>query len=177
MQGKEHGHFERTWIITRYPDVEHYRRREPAPVPDINGPIGAMLPAQSIIHGNVLLNAGITAALNILTGAGANTIWDNANAYIGVGDNNTAAANNQSGLLAPTNKAWGNMSATYPQVSSQTATWQAAFDANTANFGWQEFTIVNAANDTGDNLNRLANNQGTKVAGQVWTVQVQLTLS
>lgn len=166
------------WKITRYIDREHYERREATPVPDVNGPPGAMLPAESIIDGNVLLNGGITAALNILTGAAANTKWDNGNARIGVGDNNTAANAAQTGLQANNaNKAYGNMANGYPAVANQTATWQASFDANTANFGWQEFTVVNAANDTGDNINRVANNQGTKTAGQVWTVSVAITLS
>ena len=96
-----------------------------------------------------------------------------------MGDGTNAANATQTGLMAANNanKSWNTMANGYPAVANQTATWQAAFDANTANFPWQEFTIVNAANDTGDNLNRVANNQGTKVVGQVWTVSVAVTLS
>jgi hypothetical protein len=165
------------WLITRYMDWDAYQKGTPSDVPDLKGPIGSMLPARSIIEGNVLLNEGITAALNILTGAGANAPYNAGNARIGIGDSSLAANATQTGLNAASNKAWGNMANGYPAVANQTATWQAAFDANTANFGWQEFTIVNAANDTGQNLNRVANNQGTKVAGQVWTVSVAITLS
>ncbi len=165
------------WLIRRFPTHEHFLRNDPQPVPDLGGPVGSFLPAESIVEGNVLLNEGITALWNIITGAAANTKWDNGNAKIGVGDNGDAAANNQTGLLAPTNKAWQGMNANYPQVSSQTATWQSIFDANTANFGWKEFTIVNANNDTGQNLNRVSNNQGTKTVGQTWTISVQITLA
>jgi hypothetical protein len=173
---REQAYYKTRWLITRYPSQEAFERREPSEVPDLKGPVGSTLPAHSIIEGNVLLNAGITAALSIITG-GANAKFDAGNARIGVGDSSLAANATQTGLNAATNKAWANQANGYPAVANQTATWQAAFDANTANFGWQEFTIVNAANDTGDNLNRVANNQGTKVAGQVWTVSVAITLS
>jgi hypothetical protein len=165
------------WKIRRYPDQEHFERGEPTPVPDINGPIGAMLPAESVIDGNVLLITGVTALWNIITGVAANNPWNSGNASIGVGDNSTAALNNQTGLLAPTNKAWNSMAANYPSVSTVTASWQTAFAANNANFGWQEFVICSTANGNGINLNRVANNQGTKTAGQVWTVSVQVALA
>jgi hypothetical protein len=170
-------YYKTRWLITRYPCQEAYERGEPSEVPDINGPVGSMLPAHSIIEGNLLLNEGIQAILELITGISTPTKWDSGNARIGVGDNSTAANATQGGLQAPTNKAWNTMEATYPSRSNTTITWQAKFDANTANFGWQEFTIVNVANDTGNNINRVANNQGTKVSGQVWTVNVAVTLS
>lgn len=165
------------WIIERYPDQAHFERGESKDVPDIAGPPGSMLPARSVIDGNVLLNGGITALLNIITGVGANAPWNAGNARIGVGDSSLAANATQTGLNAATNKEWNTMSANFPTVANQTATWQTAFGANNAVFAWQEFTVVNAANDNGDNINRVANNQGTKVAGQVWTVSVAITLS
>ena len=170
-------YYKTRWLITRYPCQEAYEKGEPAAVPDLNGPVGAMLPAQSIIEGNLLLNEGIQAILELIAGISTPTKWDSGNARIGVGDNSTAANVTQTGLQAPTNKAWNTMQATYPSRSNTTATWQASFDANTANFGWQEFTIVNAANDTGNNINRVANNQGTKTTGQVWTISVAITVS
>ena len=174
---REKAYYKTRWLITRYPSQEAFERREPSEVPDLKGPVGSTLPAHSIIEGNVLLNGGITAALNILTGARANSPWNSGNARIGVGDSSLAALNTQTGLNATTNKEWMTMASTYPQVSGQTATWQAIFGSGNAVFAWQEFTIVNAANDTGDNINRVANNQGTKVNGQVWTVSVAITLS
>ncbi len=165
------------WLIRRYMNQEMFELGIPSEVPDLKGPIGAMLPAESIIEGNVLLNEGIQAIEDLLIGAATPTKWDAGNAYIGVGDNSANALANQTGLQAANNKAWVAMANTYPSRSNTTITWQAAFDANTANFGWQEFTVVNAANDSGNNINRVANNQGTKVAGQVWTVSVQVTLS
>jgi hypothetical protein len=166
------------WKITRYMNQEMYELGIPSEVPDLKGPIGAVLPAVSIIEGNLLLNDGIQMIEELLAGISSPTKWDAGNAYIGVGDNNAAAVATQTGLQANNaNKAYGNMANGYPSRSNTTLTWQASFDANTANFGWQEFTVVNANNDTGNNINRVANNQGTKTAGQVWTVSVQITLS
>jgi hypothetical protein len=165
------------WIIRRYPDQEHYEKGIPAPVPDLDGPLGAMLPAESVIDRNVLLNNGIGAIWNLVTGLAAPTKWDNGNARIGVGDNATAANATQTGILAPTNYAYNTMSANYPALANTTVTWQTAFNANQANFGWQEFTVTNIGSNAGNSINRVANNQGTKIVGQVWTVSVQITLS
>jgi len=171
-------YYKTRWLITRYPCQEAYERGEPSEVPDINGPVGSMLPAHSTIEGNLLLNEGIQAILELITGISAPVKWDSGNARIGVGDNSLAANTTQTGLQANNaNKAFGTMANSYPSRSNTTITWQAQFDANTANFGWQEFTVVNVANDTGNNINRVANNQGTKVSGQVWTVSVAITLS
>jgi len=173
MELKETMHFKRTWTITRYPNDEAFHKGEPAPVVDADG---ILRPAVSIIEGNLLLNEGITALLNVVTGAGNNAPWNSGNARIGVGDNNLAANNTQTALQG-NNKAWATMANGYPSVANQTATWEASFDGNTANHGWNEFTVVNAANDSGQNLNRVVSAQGTKTTGQTWTVSLQLTLS
>jgi hypothetical protein len=173
-QVKERMFYRTQWIIRRYPDQAHFEKGIPAPVIDAEGkPRDAI----SIVEGNTLLNEGIQALLDRICGLATPTYWDAGNSRIGVGDNSAAAANSQTGLQAANNKAWANMANGYPSRSNQTVTWQASFDANTANFGWQEFTVVNAANDSGNNLNRVVSNQGTKTAGQVWTVSVQVTLS
>ena len=56
-------------------------------------------------------------------------------------------------------------------------TFQAAMASGDANYSWQEFTVANASSGTGKNLNRKVSNQGSKVAGQVWTIQLQITIS
>lgn len=128
--------------------------------------------------GNLLLNDGITVLLNLLTTTGSSpTAYSSANTYIGVGDSSTAEAASQTGLQATTNKLWKAMDSTYPQVSGQTATWQATFTGAEANFAWNEFTIVNASTDSGTNLCRKVSAQGTKVVDQVWTIVYTVTLS
>jgi len=126
--------------------------------------------------GNLLLNEGITEMLNLLIG-GTATPFNNANARIGVGDSSTAAAATQTGLQAATNKAWRPMDATYPQVSGQTVTFRATFGSGVAAFAWNEFTVVNSADDTGKNLCRKVEAHGSKASTDTWVVQVQITIS
>ncbi len=172
---KERAFYRTQWVIHRYPDQAHFEAGLPAPVIDAQGELRE---AESLIEGNTLLNGGIQALLNLMAGLATPTKWDAGNAKIGVGDSALAAANTQTGLNAATNKAWAVMANGYPSRANQTVTWQASFDANTANFGWQEFDVINANNDTAANtLNRVVSNQGTKTAGQVWTISIQITLS
>lgn len=126
--------------------------------------------------GNLLLNEGITELLNLLIGGSA-TAFNNANARIGVGDSTTAEDPSQTGLQAVSNKTWKGMDTGYPQVSDQTVTFRATFGPNDANYSWQEFTVVNAADDTGKNLNRKVENHGTKASGDTWVVSLTITIS
>lgn len=124
---------------------------------------------------NLLLNEGITRLLNLLIGGGGVT-FANANAYLGVGDSSTAASATQTGLQAATNKLYKVMDATYPSISNQTVTWQSTFQSTDANFAWNEFTVANGSSDASENLNRKVSAQGTKASGQVWTLQLAVTM-
>lgn len=128
------------------------------------------------IDGNLLLNEGIGALALLLTGGSA-TAYNNANSHIGVGDSATAAAASQTGLQAATNKAYVAMASTYPQIASQTITWRGVFDGSTANFAWNEMSVANGTDDTAVNLNRKVSAQGTKTAGQTWTLDLAITFS
>ncbi len=150
------------WIITRYESQEDFEKENSYD--------------QSVIDGNLLLNEGITALLNLLVG-NAETAFNNANAYIGVGDDATAAAATQTGLQAVTNKAYVGMETSYPSISAQTVTFRAVFDGSTGNYDWREFTAANGNSDAADNLNRVVSTQGTKASGQVWTVDLEITFS
>lgn len=123
-----------------------------------------------------LLNEGITALLNLLTG-GAETAYSNANAYIGVGDSSTAFAASQTALQAASNKLYKAMVASYPAISGQTVTFRASFGSSEGNFAWNEFTVANGNSDSADNLLRVVSAQGTKASGQTWVVDINLTFS
>jgi len=129
------------------------------------------------IEGNIALNEGLQELIDLICGIGAPTEWDNANARIGVGDSNAAEQATHTGLQAAVNKTWKGMDATYPQKSGQTAEWRATFGSAEGNHGWQEFTVVNAANDAGKNLNRKIADKGTKSVGESWTAVLQITFS
>lgn len=150
------------WTLTRFEDERAYIS---------DNPYGS-----TIIEGNLLLNEGITGLLTLLTG-GADTPFSNASSYLGVGESSTAASASQTGLQAVTNKLYKPMEATYPQISSQTVTFRSVFGATDANFAWNEFTVANGNSDAAKNLNRKVSAQGTKSAGQVWTLDLAITFS
>ena len=130
---------------------------------------------KSEFEGNVLLNEGIAELMLLLTGGSA-TAYNNANSRIGVGESSAAAAATQTGLQGSTTT-FNGMETGYPSLSGQTITWRAVFGADDANVSWQEFTIVNGTNDTGENLNRKVSNQGSKVQNQTWTLDLEITFS
>jgi hypothetical protein len=146
------------WTIRKYLDDQAFADDTPYDIAEIDG--------------NLLLNAGITLALQLVIGAGGTT-FANANARIGVGDSSTAEAATQTGLVAATNKTYQAAAATYPSVAAQTLTAQAAFGSAAANYAWAEFTLDNGVTS----LNRKVSAQGTKTAGQTWTVTMTITLS
>lgn len=161
------------WIITRYASERHFQMNVPTYVFDNQG---RMSNPVSKFSPNLLLNEGITALMNLLIG-GAETAFSNANSYLGVGDSATAAAAAQTGLQAASNKVYVAVEATYPQIASQTVTWRSIFTTALGNFDWQEFTVASGNSDAADNLNRKVSDQGTKVAGQVWTLDLAITFS
>ena len=125
---------------------------------------------------NILVNAGINAMLTLLAGGGG-TAFNNANAYIGVGDSSTAAAASQTDLVAASNKLRKAMNASYPTYgTSQQIVFQSDFGSSEANFAWNEFAVFNASSG-GTMLNRKVSAEGTKTSGQTWRVTVTITIS
>ena len=130
-------------------------------------------------YGNGLLNGGITELLELLTGTGTTTAYNNASANIVVGNSTTAfsAAHTDMQGASTAVKA---MDATYPQVSGQTATWKATYGTSEANFAWEEVGVKNgsgAVSGTILMLNRKVQAFGTKASGATWTMTLTLTVS
>lgn len=126
---------------------------------------------------NLGLNEGLNVIASLICG-GAGTPYDSANAYIGVGDSSTAAAASQTGLQAPTNKAYAGMEAGYPTFgTNQQIVWRASFADGEAQFAWNEFTIENANLGLGAPLLRKVESKGTKTAGEIWELTVTVTFS
>lgn len=125
-------------------------------------------------QGNLLVTVGAQILWDKLIGA-AGTVFDNANAYIGVGDSNTAAAIGQTDLQAAANKFREPMDATYPQRSTNTCIFRSSFEDADANFAWAEWAIFNASS-AGVMLNRKVESFGTKASG-TWTLTLTLSLA
>lgn len=152
-----------TWRIRKFRDASAHQRGEAYQI--------------STFEGNLLLNEGINELWTLTCGTGG-TAYDNTNARLGVGDSSTAAAATQTGLQAATNKTFKGMDTGYPTCGSgQKAVFRATFATDEANYAWEEFTVVNAADDTGENLNRKVSSQGTKPSGQIWELELTITLS
>lgn len=130
----------------------------------------------SHIVGNLALTEGITVVAGLIIGNGA-TAFNNANSYLGVGADTTAADAAQTGLQAPSNKLYKAMDATFPSISGSTITWQATFGTSEANFDWREFTIANGSSDAAANLNRKVTSQGTKDSSMSWILQLKIVIS
>jgi len=162
------------WTIRRYADQAAFEAGAACDLVDQDGNI---LPAESVIDGNLLLNEGIGELLDLACGLGSPTAFSNANAYIGVGDSTTAESAAHTGLQAASNKTYKAMAATYPQRSGQAVTFRAVFGGTDANYAWQEFSVANGNSDAAKNLNRKVSAQGTKASGQTWTVDMTITLS
>ncbi|MCW4048045.1 MAG: hypothetical protein NWE99_10895 [Candidatus Bathyarchaeota archaeon] len=125
---------------------------------------------------NVALNEGLQLLINLIAGTGSGNAWNNANAYLGVGDSSASESPSQTGLQG-SNKTFKPMDSTYPQRTNQTCEWRATFGASDANHSWQEFTVVNSNSDSGVNLNRKVADKGTKSSGETWTLSLQITFS
>jgi hypothetical protein len=149
------------WKIKKFADADAYRKGESF--------------EESSFDGNVMLNEGLNEMWTILCSAGG-TKFDNTNAYLGVGTDTTSAAATDTGLIA--NPVYVGMESGYPTYgTSQKATWKASFDGDTANQAWNEFTVAAGDSNGVKNLNRKVSAQGTKVSGQVWVLQLEITLS
>ena len=159
---QDRGGHKTKWTIKKYLNDKAFRAGKPFGIAEIDG--------------NLMLNEGIGEHIDLLCGIGG-TAFSNANAYIGVGDNNTAEAATQTALQATTNKLFKAMAASYPARVNQTVTFRAVFGSADANFAWAEFTVTNGNSDTAKNLNRKVSAQGTKTNGQTWTVDLAITFS
>jgi hypothetical protein len=139
------------------------------------------------VPGNLLLNEGIGRLLDLLTAAGG-VAYNNANAFIGVGDSATAEAATQTELAAATNRFYKAMVATYPvspgSNGAQSRDWRSDFTTTEANYAWQEWSICAGATTASGagftsgttNLNRKVQSLGTKATG-TWTMTGTVTIS
>jgi len=120
-----------------------------------------------------LTNAGRNEIAAALIGEG--TPFNNSNARIGVGDGDTTFIATQTDLTGA-NKFRKGMDTGYPIRDSNTITYRATFGSDEANFTWKEWGVFNAATG-GVMLNRLVDNNGTKLSGQTWAFTVTITIN
>ena len=132
-----------------------------------------------IIEGedNCLLNSGIDEIWDLVTGVvtGADHIFDNTAAQIGVGDSATAADATQTDLQAAVNKAYEGMEGGFPTSTAQKITCKSSFGSADANYVWNEWVVKQAT--SAKCINRKVASMGTKASGSTWTLEITITLS
>jgi len=126
--------------------------------------------------GNCFLKEGINEIFTLVCGTGA-TKFDNTNAYLGVGDSDTVADDDDTDLLG-TNKAYKAMDASFPTYgSSQKATWRSTFGTGDGNFDWKEVTVANGSSGAAKNMNRKVQAMGPKTSDNTWITTLENSLS
>jgi len=123
---------------------------------------------------NCLLHEGISTFLGLMCTIGSEAAYSNANARVGVGNDATAPADTQTGLLG-VSQLYKGMNATYPQKSGDhDILFQADFISGEAEWAWLEESIDNGSTPN-KNLCRQNTNLGTKPAGQTWRLTGTIT--
>lgn len=150
--------------------------------------------------GNLITYGGLAYLWSLATGL--TTAISNANQLsngfmpVGVGDGNgvvPTVSPTDTDLVAPTNKFYQPVDATYPQVGAAGATAgsltiQATFGSSSANFTWNEWgffgtssSFTSGTNTTPQNatmINHKGVNLGPpKVTGNIWTLNAVVTLA
>jgi len=124
------------------------------------------MPAQTIT-GELIADA--------LIGGGTYTAFNNANAYLGVG-NGTTAHNAAQTDLQGASKTRKAMDATYPSRSTNVATFRSTFGTTDANHAWDEWGVFNHAS-AGQMMLREVEALGTKTSSATWQLTVALTFN
>jgi hypothetical protein len=102
------------------------------------------------------------------------TPFDNSNAYLGSGDDDTAFNASQTDLIG-SNKLRKGMEVGYPQRTDNVLTFRSLFGTSEANWDWLEWGVFNDAS-AGVMLSRKAENLGTKTSAQSWLLTATLTV-
>jgi hypothetical protein len=130
-------------------------------------------------EGNLLMTAGATRLLSLLIGTGGQA-YDATHSRIGVGDSTASESAAQTDLQG-TNKYFKLVDATFPSVTSATATWKSTFGSAQGNFAWQEWGIdvgtADGATVTAPLLNRKVQSFGTKGSGTTWSLTVAISIA
>jgi hypothetical protein len=167
----------RTTVRKYAGDIEEYRRRYGKAVGERMFFAQRKPFEEQVIEGNLLLQEGVKAIFDLLVG-NAETAFNNANARIGVGNSNAAAADTQTALQGGST-AFKGMDTGYPMVGAladKKVTFRSTFGTAEANFAWEEWTVDNGAT-ANKNLNRKVQSLGTKTSAASWQLTVEVSLA
>jgi len=150
-----------TWRITKYANDKDYKA-------------GKFYEEVRFIE-NILVNQGINEVFTLIASDSSGTRFANAYARLVVGTGTSAAAATDvfATFTSGTTKI---MMAGFPTYGTdQKAVWKSSFGGDEANQAWDEFGVLNQLG--GSLLNRKVSSQGTKISGQTWELELEISLS
>ena len=125
------------------------------------------------------LNAASDVLAGALIGDGGVTLFNEANAEIGVGDSSATFSSAHTALQAATNFLYKGMGSGYPQRdpandgSDNLLRFNATFNTNEANFDWNEWGVRAG----GVLFNRAVETVGTKTSIEQWVFEVDIEIN
>lgn len=142
---------------------------------------------ESVCEGNLLTTAGLTRITSLITAAGGQGLVATSG-RLGAGDGAGTAAVGDTDLSASagsTHRWFQVLDATYPSSAAGVISMKATFASADGNFAWNEWCTdigaptVSSGNTVSATLlnHKTSFAQGTKTAGQAWTLSVTITLS
>jgi len=124
--------------------------------------------------GNLLTNEGMNHLWKIICGDAVDDLETAPVLIVGTGSGAATTSDDENTFTAGVKE---GMEAGYPTFGTdQKANWKASYDGDTANQSWQEFGLLTKTTD-GVLINRKVSDQGTKVSGQTWELELEITLS
>ena len=124
---------------------------------------------------NLLTDGGGDYILDRIIGAGAATVFNNANSRLCVGNGTTTPAAGDTDLSGAS-KLRKAMDATFPSRTSHTVTFKSTFATTDANFAWNEWGISNSAAGA-ILMNHSLKSFGTKTSSDTWVLTVTVTVT
>ncbi len=109
-----------------------------------------------------------------ITTSGAGTLFNNANAHIGVGNSIDAFDDMQTDLQGAS-KSYQPMRPTFPKVVENEMEFEARFDETTGNHAWNEVGVFNA-DTAGLMMARFLQSLGTKTSDDIWDLNVKISI-
>ncbi len=121
-----------------------------------------------------LTDTGRNHIADAIIADGPPTAFNNANAFIGVGNSATAFSKTDTDLIGAS-KFRQAMEATFPNLATNVMQFRSLMATGDANFAWAEWGVFNAG-AAGTMLSRKVEALGTKTSAQSWQITVDLTV-
>lgn len=176
-----------TWTIHRWnEDATRWAMKRLGRQPDLADFQRLLIDPYAVteVDGNLIVNAGWTRTLNLLTAAGGQGLTATSG-RVGAGNGGGTAAAGDTDLSAAAGSAnrWFQILSSGPTVSTNVLSMIATFGTADGNFAWNEFGIdigtptVTSGNTVNATLlnHKTSIAQGTKASGQTWTATATIT--